>query len=196
MTSRPTPTREKILRSAEKLFARDGVDRVTLRQIARASRQRNVAAVQYHFGDKDRLLAEILDRHLTGIDARRRELLDAQECADRIHDIEALLGVLVEPLATKLDDASGRAYLRIQSQRPGLDALRPATRVMAERIARALGRDGPDPLRDRFAVLLLFSALADRVDAEESGQANTIDRRAFVESLTHALHGLYLGAPA
>lgn len=185
-------TREKILRSAEALFAREGVDRVTLRQIGRAATQRNVAAVQYHFGGKDELLQQILDRHLREIDDRRRELLDAQENAGQQDDLQALLGVLVGPLVEKLDDPSGRAYLQIQAQQPSPGGeMRPATRVMTSRIQRALAHDAPDPLRDRLVVLLLFNALADRARQEETGEASRRNRKRFAESLSRAILGIY-----
>jgi AcrR family transcriptional regulator len=187
-------TREKILRSAEDLFATEGIDRVTLRQIGRTAKQRNVAAVQYHFGGKDELLGEILGRHLQEIDDQRRALLDAQENAGLQDDIDALLEVLVGPLAGKLDDPSGRAYLQIQAQRPTSGTeMRPATRLMSKRIARSLGGQDADPLRDRFVVLLLFNALADRARQEENGDASRRGRGKFVESLSRAILGVYAG---
>ena len=195
MTLPPEGTREKILRSAETLFAGKGIDRVTLRQIARDAQQRNVAAVQYHFGGKDALLSEILSRHLEAIDDRRRALLDAQEDTGTQEDLGALLDVLIIPLAEKLDDASGRAYLQIQASRPTTgEALRPATRVMRKRIQRALGDRAPDPMRDRFAVLLLFNALADRARQEEAGEASRRSRKRFVAGLSDAIRGIYSDA--
>jgi AcrR family transcriptional regulator len=190
-------TRDKILRTAEQLFAREGVDRVTLRQIVRAAGQRNVAAVQYHFGSKEKLLAEILDHHLDDIDQRRREMLDAQERAGRSDDLGALLEVLVEPLVGKLAEHRGRAYLQIQAQRVRAEAMRPATALMVSRIARVLEASGtpdPDPLRDRFAVLLLFSALADRARQEESRKTSSRGRNAFAASLSQAILAIYRGA--
>jgi len=44
-------TRERLVRAAEALFAERGFKRVTVREICLAARA-NVAAVNYHFGDK------------------------------------------------------------------------------------------------------------------------------------------------
>ena len=88
-------TRDKILRAGEKLFAADGFDRVTLRQIARAADQRNVAAVQYHFGSKSGLLAAIVDDHREEIDARRAELLEKAEADGTDGDLATLMSILV-----------------------------------------------------------------------------------------------------
>ena len=189
-------TRERILEQAELLFAREGIDRVTLRQIGRAANQRNVAAVQYHFGSKQALLDEILQRHLDQIDARRREMLDEQEHSGRIHDVGELMRVLVEPLSDKLGEALGRSYLRIQEQRIAGGEMRPATRLMTSRIGRGLGLRELDPLRSRFATLLLFHALADRAEQEESGESDSRDRRPFVASLMQVLADVFAGAAA
>ena len=136
-----------------------------LRQIARASGQGNVAAVQYHFGSKDGLLAAIVDGHREQIDDLRRALLAEREAAGRDDELAALIEILVAPLAAKLDDPSGRAYLRIQAQGLGNETMRPATRALVQRIGRrlaALSQSASDPYRGRFALLLLFHALADR----------------------------------
>ena len=185
-------TRVKIKNAAEQLFAREGFDRVTLRQIARDADQRNVAAVQYHFGSKEGLLSAIVDRHREQIDARRADLLAAMGEGDP--DLSALIDVLVKPLAAKLDDASGRAYLRIQAQGLSNDKVRPATRSLIQRIGRQIAPlDGEeaDSYRRRFAVLLLFHALADRAEAEEAGRARQSDRSAFVASLGQSILGLF-----
>jgi AcrR family transcriptional regulator len=186
-------TRAKILGVAERLFAAKGVDRVTLREIARHANQSNVAAVQYHFGTKAALLSELLDRHIEEIDAQRGEMLDALEASGQTQTIVALLQVLVEPLMTKLGTRSGRAYLQIQAQRIREGRMRPATRRVAAGIRRRVGFRAPDAARDRFAILLLFSALADRARQEETKSASSQNRDVFAAQLQRALLGLYAG---
>ena len=56
-------TRLALMRAAEQLFAQQGVDRVSLREIAIAAGQRNVSAATYHFGSKRELIETILERH-------------------------------------------------------------------------------------------------------------------------------------
>jgi AcrR family transcriptional regulator len=48
---------------AEQLFGDHGVANVSLRQIRLAADQRNAAAVQYHFGDRDGVVRALADRH-------------------------------------------------------------------------------------------------------------------------------------
>lgn len=189
-------TPERILRAAERLFAADGFDRVTLRQIARAADQRNVAAAQYHFGSKEGLLAAIVDDHRAGIDDRRAELLEKAEAEGTAADLATLMSILVEPLAAKLDTPSGRAYLQIQAQGLSHAEMRPATRSLVRRLARHLGalESGPaDAYRGRFVLLLLFHALADRARRESTGSVRLADRAEFVAALTRSLAGAFAG---
>jgi AcrR family transcriptional regulator len=106
-------TRRLLVATAERLFAEGGVDGPSLREITRAAGQRNTAALQYHFGERDDLLQAVLDKHGRGIDAQRSALLDSAEL-DHSPSARALAAALVVPLVAKLDDADGGAeYLQI-----------------------------------------------------------------------------------
>jgi AcrR family transcriptional regulator len=59
MSGRDRETRERLLRTAARLFAERGFKKVTVRDICRTARA-NVAAVNYHFGDKAGLYREVL----------------------------------------------------------------------------------------------------------------------------------------
>ena len=104
-------------------------------------------------------------------------------------------GVVLEGIVLKpsMVISGSTAKNRAGIEEVASETLRPATRALARRIARALGSPAPDPMRNRFAVLLLFQALGDRARREESGEDTRRDRRRFIQSLTRALHGLYLG---
>ena len=109
-------TREKLVDTARRLFAERGVDPVSLREISRAAEQRNVSALQYHFGDREGLLRAVLAPHEREVDARRRAVLD--ELATRSGpDLRDFADALVRPPAALLGDPGGREYLRIVGQR-------------------------------------------------------------------------------
>ena len=59
-------TRQRLLTVAERLFADRGFKKVTVREICRAARA-NVAAVNYHFGDKLGLYREVLQAAIDGM---------------------------------------------------------------------------------------------------------------------------------
>lgn len=191
--SRGERTRRKILRAAERLFATDGVEKVTLRQIAAASGQGNVSAVQYHFGSKEELLEQILAEHMGPLDHRRRELMDERELSGQALELEDLLRILVDPLVEKLDSVSGRAYLAIQAQRNPAGVPMPATKLLSSRIRRSLDGDSVHPMADRFAVLLLFGALRDHARAGKGRGGVSAEYAELADALVSALAGLFRG---
>jgi TetR/AcrR family transcriptional regulator, regulator of cefoperazone and chloramphenicol sensitivity len=67
MSTPDRETRDRLLKAAERLFADRGFKKVTVREICRAARA-NVAAVNYHFGDKLGLYREVMQ---SAIDAMR-----------------------------------------------------------------------------------------------------------------------------
>jgi AcrR family transcriptional regulator len=71
-----TVTKERILREAGRLFARRGLWQPTVREITAAAGQRNVSALNYHFGSRDGLLAAILEHHGVPTDDARRVRLE------------------------------------------------------------------------------------------------------------------------
>ena len=67
-------TRDRILQTAERLFAEKGIDSVSLREITAAAGV-NIAAVHYHFGSKKMVLEELFAQRSEPIAKRRLELL-------------------------------------------------------------------------------------------------------------------------
>jgi len=71
-------TRARILLSAEALFAERGFEVVSLREITGAAGV-NVAAVNYHFGSKDKLIDAVVIRHPSPVNEERLRQLDKLE---------------------------------------------------------------------------------------------------------------------
>src|SRR6516162_4933137 len=90
-------TRTAILAAAERLYADRGFGDVTLRDIVAAANV-NLAAVNYHFGSKDELIAELfVTRSLALNKERLRELREAEEAGNGRADIADILRALVGP---------------------------------------------------------------------------------------------------
>ena len=90
-------TRSAILAAAERLYADRGFGDVTLRDIV-AEANVNLAAVNYHFGSKDELIAELfVTRSLQLNRERLRQLRAAEEKGGPRADISDILRALVGP---------------------------------------------------------------------------------------------------
>jgi AcrR family transcriptional regulator len=90
-------TRGAILSAAERLYADRGFGDVTLRDIVAAAGV-NLAAVNYHFGSKDELIAELfVTRSLATNRERLNELKLAEQAGGGRAEIGAILRALVGP---------------------------------------------------------------------------------------------------
>lgn len=86
-------TRARLLEAAREVFSQHGFQGATVREICRRA-EANVAAVNYHFGSKDRLLAEALN--FDNLKALQKTNLDAAACPQIrlrlfIHDLMLML---------------------------------------------------------------------------------------------------------
>ena len=90
-------TKTAILTAAEKLWAERSFGEVTMRDIVAAAGV-NLAAVNYHFGSKDELLAELFVSRTTVLNRERfAELKAAEEAGGGQPSVEAILLALVGP---------------------------------------------------------------------------------------------------
>ena len=105
--------RELLLSTAERLYGERGLSGVSLREIGREAGQRNVSAVQYHFGSRDGLVEAIFERRMLMLDRRRVELLDAMESDGGRNDLLAIVGCILTPLVELLRrDQDASQYVR------------------------------------------------------------------------------------
>jgi AcrR family transcriptional regulator len=196
-----TETRSRLQREAERLFARHGVWQVTLREITQAAGQRNVSALNYHFGSREGVLDAILTRHGDPTDEARGVHLAAvgHEAPSR-----ELMAALVVPYASHLGTPEGRDYLRIVAQLTGqFSTWRDANPGVGPRLVEILGvlegrpEEVPAALRRERVVeviMLMTAALSERAKAIESGRELELDEPTFVANLTDVLVGI-LEAP-
>jgi len=94
----PPDTKERILDSAELLFAQHGVAATSLRALT-AHANVNLAAVNYHFQSKDALVQAVLSRRLNPINARRMAMLKEilARSAGGLPDLEEILDAFYRP---------------------------------------------------------------------------------------------------
>src|SRR4051812_43927631 len=107
ISTRKPNLREAILAAAEELFARNGFNAVSVRDIAQAAGA-NPGSVTYHFKTKDGLLLEIYNRHCEPMNRRRSELLAAAKRVRDLQDrLEAIVRAYVLPAFTSGSDLAG-----------------------------------------------------------------------------------------
>ena len=145
-------TRERILSSAETLFAERGFETVSLRDITGAA-DANVAAVNYHFGSKERLIDAVIERHVVPINGERLELLErlAAKYAAEPLPVEEILRAFLSPVLRQItsgkmsEELFGKFMGRLIGERGYRlpESVRPLFRMMAARFTSALRRAVP-----------------------------------------------------
>ena len=144
-------TRERLLAAAERLFADRGFRKVTVRDICREARA-NVAAVNYHFGDKLGLYREVLQ---VGIDAIRAANEAGRRAGERQppdEQVRRFLIVWVTRLLTPGHEVLHRLMQReLQDPTPAFDDLvdavvRPRLEYLSVVVAKMLGCDPKDQI--------------------------------------------------
>ncbi len=190
-----TTGRDKLIDSARELFATNGVEAVSLREVTRSAGQRNTNAVQYHFGDRKALLLAVLEPHHDLVAARRSALLDALD-GSSTPPLRALAGALVRPSAAMLEEPGGREYLQIVSQLVRDPAAMRERGISDgalgrwDRIAKSAMPEETLPLHRRFSAMqMCFNELGRRASSRRRA-----DHRLFVSDLVDLVVGV-LGAP-
>ena len=114
-------TRNQIKAAAQMLFARRGVDGVTVQEIVDAAGQRNNAALHYHFGSKEELIRQLVVDGAAVLDERRREMLDEIEARGGPKSIREVMLVLIMPVIELGEDQRWRGYIRFTSNLQAAD---------------------------------------------------------------------------
>jgi len=108
---------DRLLDAAERLFAKKGFDGASVRDIT-SQADCNVAAVNYHFGGKDKLYLDVLRRRMHML--RSVRIVAINEVMSQSKDditLEALLGTFarafIEPL---FDQSKGRRFMELMTR--------------------------------------------------------------------------------
>jgi AcrR family transcriptional regulator len=104
-------TKERILAAAEVLFAQRGFDGASLRQLTAAAGV-NLAAVNYHFGSKDKLVEQVFRRRLDALNASRLAAL-SRIAGGADTTVEDVLEAYIRPALDLSHDGSGSLFMRV-----------------------------------------------------------------------------------
>ncbi|HVM80264.1 MAG TPA: TetR/AcrR family transcriptional regulator [Stellaceae bacterium] len=109
-------TKTRLLRTAERMFAEQGYTGVSLRQLTAAAGV-NLAAVNYHFGSKEGLLAAIFESRCRPMNEERLARLEAcGEAPGRPPLLEQIIAAFIAPaLASTGESAGGATFTRLRA---------------------------------------------------------------------------------
>src|SRR4051812_1414503 len=96
--SSPTSTKTRLLQVAEELFAEEGFDRVSIRDITDAAGE-NVAAINYHFGGKDEMIAAVFERRVGPVNKARLAELESlgKKTGSKPAKVEDIVAAFIRP---------------------------------------------------------------------------------------------------
>jgi len=108
-------TRERILKAAERIYAASGFHGMSLRDVTVLAGV-NLAAVNYHFGSKDKLIVALADRRLTPINTDRLARLDRlrEKHGHEPIPVRELVGALIDPMFKALRQGKNNRAIMVR----------------------------------------------------------------------------------
>ncbi|MFK7991246.1 MAG: TetR/AcrR family transcriptional regulator [Sandaracinaceae bacterium] len=157
-------TRERILDVAEELFAKQGVEATTVRQITTAAGVRT-ASVNYYFDTKSDLAVSVVARRFDVLEQERAASLSA--ALEEAGSVRSIVEAFVEPAArlTRTGGAGWQHYNRIvatlalREEWPGHAYARAFDRQAQAFIDALVQTTGADPERAVVAFRLMLSTV-------------------------------------
>lgn len=144
--------KRRLLEAAEQLFADRGFDVVSVRDVTQLA-EANVAAVNYHFGSRDGMIAIVVARYITPINEERLLRLDALEkkWSGKAVPIEEVIDAFVRPLvgAVQKSELSERLFCKLMGRIFALQGegmppeVEEQIKNLSDRFVKALGKSLP-----------------------------------------------------
>ena len=139
---KPDSPKVALILAAEIIFARDGIESASLREIAAQAGQRNHHAVQYHFGSRDSLVQAVFDYRMLQMEPARGARLAAAEMAGSLCDLRTIAEIIFLPqleLINAFGDNSYAAFLSAYLLRYQASQFGQFGEQMGPNLARVLG---------------------------------------------------------
>lgn len=172
-----------LIEAAERLIATQGLG-VPLREIGQVAGAANKVAVQYHFGDRQRLIEAVFEYRLPELEEERATRLADADRNGELANPATLLDVLLRPIAELADGDGRRSYAgflyqltaNARSARAAFDPLAPT----AKQIVKLLRDSLPQltkPIFDRRlgSASLIFLDTIQRLEEQGSVTGAGID---------------------
>lgn len=190
-------TKTRILEAAARLFAERGLEGVSLRAVTTEAGV-NLAAVNYHFGSKEALLAAMGQQFSDSLSAGQAAGLDALLASGDAPSVDDLLTAYAAPVFAQFDANRGQDWGRVwvltrTPDRPGRGMMystqseigAEVTRRYVAALQRALPYLPPDELAWRFeraSNLLIANQGKYLTSSHRAGMTTAPDERAWLLS--------------
>ena len=107
-------TRDRILRTAERLFAERGFSNVSVRELAGEAKV-NIALIGYHFTSKEGLLSEVYRRHCQPMIEERLAGPRGSVTPARPGACAAIIEAFVRPALEQIEAEDGATFIRLRA---------------------------------------------------------------------------------
>ena len=164
----PDASKIALILAGEAIFARDGIEGASLREIAARAGQRNHHAVQYHFGSRDALVQAVFDYRMDQMEPARGVMLSKAEAANLLGDVRTIAEIIFLPQIELIDAFGDHSYaaflsvylLRYQARQYGQFGDRVAPNLARTlRLLRECMKPMPDATAQRRLVTVCFMFL-------------------------------------
>ena len=145
MQAQKKATKTRIIEVTERLVAERGFESVSLRDITNSAKV-NVAAVNYHFGSKDKLFEAVQCRYIEPINQERLKMLERLTLSGGVATVREILEAFMRPFLTVVQRSEmseklffklmGRCLMDPQGGLP--EEMIPGINKVAEAFTRAL----------------------------------------------------------
>ena len=194
-------TKDRILDVAERLFAVNGIEATSLRQITTQAAV-NLAAVNYHFQSKDELVRAVYMRRIRPMNAIRLQRLEAleQETPEGGISLESLLTAFYEPVidlaqelkcqGVTIGQMLGRIYTEPHAviEHLWLHEMAEVARRYGVAFGRSLPHLTPDEVmwRLHFTIGVLAHTMAaeEKISRMTQGRINLLDKHEVLRQMT------------
>ena len=183
-------TRARLVKTAEKLFAEQGVDAVSVRAI-NAAAGLGAASVHYHFGSKDELLRAVILDLGTTVGSKIQANVDALQADPISPTPDQVVRAVTGPYRDLLhrQRTRGMRWIKIVAQTsqagPADEVIEPKLReTLLAQVRRAFPTAAPERLEARWAVSIMgFVQAFSRADDWDRVKSSADALDAFYEDL-------------
>jgi AcrR family transcriptional regulator len=158
-------TRERLLATAEQLFAERGFSKVTVREICKSARA-NVAAVNYHFNGKKGLYDEVVRSAIKTMQSTTDLIREAGSGHSADEQLAAYISIFLKRVVAARDNWIHHLMIReLSDPTPALDlvvkkVIVPRTAYLRDVLASMFDCDPTDPRVERCAMSVQAQCLA------------------------------------